>query len=246
MSREHRPAIHVGCAGWAIPAGVADRFPAGRSALERYARRFRAAELNSTFHRAHRASTYARWFAATGPSFRFAVKVSKEITHERRLEDAVGPLERVLAETAVLGAKRGPLLVQLPPSLPFDSAIVPAFFDGLRARFDGAVACEPRHASWFAADVDALLARYDVARVAADPARVPQAASPGGSPSLVYYRLHGSPVTYRSPYSAAYLAERAVELRAAAASGSEVWCIFDNTASGAAAGDALQLVELLR
>lgn len=106
-----------------------------------------------------------------------------------------------------------------------------------------ALACEPRHASWFTAAVNDLLAELRVARVAADPARVPEAAKPGGWPALRYWRLHGSPVMYRSSYR-----DRIGHYAAAIAQGpnAQNWCIFDNTASSAAIGDALALAEAMR
>ena len=98
------------------------------------------------------------------------------------------------------------------------------------------------HESWFADDVDAFLAEREVARVAADPAKVPRAADPGGWKGLRYHRLHGSPRTYYSSYSREYLEALAARLRAETV---ETWCIFDNTASGAALGNALDLRDLL-
>ena len=198
-------AVRVGCAGWSIPREHAGRFPEVGSHLVRYAQRFPAVEVNSSFYRPHRPSTYARWAAETPEDFAFSLKVPKEVTHERRLVDADEPLDRFLAETAALGAKRGPLLVQLPPSLAFDAGTASSFFAALRGRYNGAVACEPRHPSWFTPEADRLLSDHEVARVAADPAVVPQAAEPGGWGGLVYYRLHGSPKVYHSAYPAAYL-----------------------------------------
>ena len=86
-----------------------------------------------------------------------------------------------------------------------------------------------------------MLRQYEVARVAADPARVPEAARPGGWPGLVYFRLHGSPRTYYSAYMEEALAALATELQAR--TGAEVWVIFDNTAAGAALPDALELLR---
>ena len=88
--------------------------------------------------------------------------------------------------------------------------------------------------------MEAFLAERRVARVAADPAVVPRAADPGGWGGLRYFRLHGSPVTYRSPYSDDYLDALTARLRAGD------WCIFDNTASGAALGNAVGVLERLR
>jgi uncharacterized protein YecE (DUF72 family) len=200
-------------------------------------------EINSSFHRPHRPATYARWSAAVPASFRFAVKVPKTITHGLRLRQAGDLLEIFLAEAGGLGDKLGCLLVQLPPSLDFEPAAVAGFFEELRALVSVSidVACEPRHPSWFTPEAEDLLRELSVARVAADPARVPEAAEPGGWRGLSYYRLHGSPKMYYSAYSEEYLDAVAARLRADTAAGRSVWCIFDNTTLGAATRNALDL-----
>ena len=140
-----------------------------------------------------------------------------------------------------LGDRLEILLVQLPPSLAFEPAVADAFFGDLRRRWQRHVVCEPRHASWFEGEAGALLTEWRIAGVAADPARVPAAAEPGGWRGLTYFRLHGSPVPYRSSYDDGRL--EAYAARIAAATG-PVWCIFDNTASSAATSDALKLKGL--
>ena len=150
-----------------------------------------------------------------------------------------------MAEAAGLGSRLGCLLVQLPPGLDFDPAAAAGFFAALAARSTAPVACEPRHPGWFTDEAGALLAGAGVARVAADPARVPAAAEPGGAPETVYFRLHGSPRVYYSPYPAEYLEALAGRLARCAAAAREVWCIFDNTAMGAATGNALDLLSRL-
>lgn len=245
MDNEESPlVIRVGCAGWSVPKEHAARFPEEGSHLARYAGRFPAVEINSSFYRPHRPATYARWAASAPPGFRFAVKVPREITHGRRLAGPEELLDRFLAECGSLGDALGPLLVQLPPSLAFDGAVAVPFFAALRARFAKDVVCEPRHPSWFRPDAEQVLIRHQVARVAADPAPVPPAAQPGGWKGLVYYRLHGSPRVYYSAYPEPYLATLATTLREAARS-APVWCIFDNTAQGAATDDALAVIERL-
>ncbi|MDB4948939.1 MAG: hypothetical protein JWM27_1588 [Gemmatimonadetes bacterium] len=243
------PPARIGCAGWSIPRGEQARFAEGGSHLERYASRFGAVEINSSFHRPHRPSTYARWADAVPPSFRFSAKLPKTITHTRRLVDAEPLLDTFLAESARLGGRLACLLAQLPPSLAFDDTVADAFFTALRGRFPGGLACEPRHASWFdgvSGDAaDALLAAHRVARVAADPARVPVAGQAGGWSGLAYHRLHGSPRIYYSSYPPESLDALAARIAADRARGAEVWCIFDNTASGAATGNALDLLAQL-
>ena len=200
-----------------------------------------AVEINSSFHRPHRRATYERWAATVPDDFAFAVKMPKTITHEARLLAADALLDRFLEESGGLGTKRGPILIQLPPSLAFDPDIAAGFFAMLRKRTGVRLACEPRHPSWFAADADALLAGCRVARIAADPALVPAAALPGGWAGLAYFRMHGAPRIYYSDYDAERLNQIGRQMQTAAAAGAEVWCIFDNTADGHALGNALAI-----
>lgn len=232
----------IGCAGWSIPRGESARFPRDGSHLERYARVLPAVEIDSSFYRSHRPQTYERWAGSVPEGFRFAVKAPREITHIRRLADPTAVLRRFLDEVGALGGRLGPILVQLPPGLAFDESEARAFFEALRELHAGLVACEPRHASWFGPAAGALLEAFEVARVAADPAPVPEAGRPGGWRGLAYYRLHGSPELYRSSYSPPFLDALAASL-ASLAREATVWCVFDNTATGAATANALALLD---
>jgi uncharacterized protein YecE (DUF72 family) len=234
---------YVGCAGWSLTGSMKERFPGSGSHLERHASRLPAVEIDSSFYRRHKPSTYARWAASVPVSFRFAVKVPRAMTHEARLSGALR-IDEILLDVGELGSKLGPLLVQLPPSLAFERSTAAGFFQALRKQFDGDLVCEPRHPSWFAADVDGILQEYSVARVAADPAAVPSGAEPGGWPGLVYYRLHGSPRRYHSAYSEEYVQKLSRQLALHARS-TPTWCIFDNTAEGAALANALDLWQRL-
>lgn len=237
--------LRIGCAGWSIPRHLASRFPEGGSHLERYARVFPAVEIDSSFYREHKPETYARWARSVPAGFRFAVKVPREITHFRKLSRPQGPLKSFLTGVGELGRNLAPLLVQLPPSLAFNKTRAGSFFRLLRSLHRGPVVCEPRHLSWLDPEADALLRRHHVGRVAADPVRDPRAAELGGWPQLVYFRLHGRPKVYYSAYSEEYLVSLADRLRALPA-GARLWCIFDNTAAGAAPVNALRLLELTR
>jgi len=236
------PIIRIGTAGWSIPRATAGRFDSVGTHLHRYSRRFPCAEINSSFHRPHSAATYAKWRDSTPPDFRFAVKMPRAITHDLKLQDAREPLVTFLGQTDALAAKRGPILVQLPPSLSFDVSIVTRFLELLRVFTNGPVVCEPRHATWFSAKVASLLDRYGVSRVAADPPPVPEAAVVGGYPRVAYWRLHGSPRKYWSRYDEDAIATVAAAVRRVTTA-EEVWCVFDNTASGAALENAWELQE---
>jgi uncharacterized protein YecE (DUF72 family) len=235
--------VRIGTAGWTIPRHVASEFPSDGTSLERYAARFSCAEINSSFHRPHRQSTWQRWRDSVPAGFRFSAKLPKTITHQQRLADSSDLVAAFLGEVAHLGDRLAVLLVQLPPSLVFDRAVAAAFFADLGNRTPARLACEPRHPSWFEHEADALLGHHQIARVAADPARVAAAAVPGGWPGLRYWRLHGSPEIYRSSY-AGRLGPYADQIEEAARS-ADCWCIFDNTASSAATSDALALAELI-
>jgi uncharacterized protein YecE (DUF72 family) len=234
----------VGTAGWSIPVKDAEHFAVEGTSLQRYAGRFRGVEINSSFHRPHRASTWAKWAESVPDDFRFSVKMPKTISHQAKLKDCTGLLDIFLEEAGGLGDKLAVLLLQLPPKLAFDEALVGDFLGELKARTSVQIACEPRHPSWFDPPADALLERLEVARVAADPSVVEQAAVPGGWRGFSYWRLHGSPVIYRSPYAGPRLDAYAAQVREAA-QGREAWCMFDNTASSAATADALELMAKL-
>ena len=245
-SHGHGP--RVGTAGWSIPRESAAAFPGEDQHLHRYARVLSCAEINSSFHRSHKASVYERWASSTPPGFRFSAKLPRTISHDSGLVGTKALLARFLDEVAGLGEKLAVLLVQFPPSLAFDAGVVVPFFSDLRRRCTKALVCEPRHASWFDAPAEATLIECRVGRVAADPARVAAAAVPGGwlGPSddgreaVVYHRWHGSPQVYRSRYEPSWLRARAEDL-ARWPQGTDRWCIFDNTASGAALPNALEM-----
>ncbi|WP_263262463.1 DUF72 domain-containing protein [Pseudomonas sp. RIT-PI-S] len=231
--------LYLGCAGWSLPREQWPRFQPDGSHLERYASRFNAVEINSSFYRPHRASTYARWAAAVPPGFRFSVKVPRQITHDARLNACEPALAEFLDQCMALGDRLGCLLVQLPPSLAYDPPTACAFFAALRQRYSGPVVLEPRHPSWLQARE--LLQAQRIGWVEADPAPLGEAA-PQGWEGVAYVRLHGSPKIYYSAYAEPVLQALAARLAAAAV---PTWCIFDNTAAGAAVPDALWVLEHL-
>ena len=237
--------IHVGTAGWSIPRAEQERFPPGESHLARYSQVLQAVEINTTFYRSHGPATFERWAASVPRAFRFSIKIPREITHDQRLAGCSDLMGDFLAGIAPLRSKAACLLVQLPPSLAFDARVARGFFTSLRKKFDRDVALEPRHASWFTDRVDRLLTGFEVARVAADPSRAEGDSEPGGWRGLAYFRLHGSPRTYYSSYRDDYLQTLAGKLSSLRRRRITAWCIFDNTASGAATGDALKTLQRL-
>lgn len=235
------PSLLVGCAGWSVPGAHADAFPLVGSHLQRYASRFPAVEINSSFYRSHRPQTYARWADAVPAAFRFSVKLPRAISHDGRLAGCDALIAQFVAEAGALGDKLGCILVQLPPSLQFDAARDHAFFSLLTNSVNCMVACEARHASWFGTQATALLTSMGVTRVQADPP-VGQSGAFVPTTAAAYLRLHGSPKVYYSSYSEQQIDALTRQL-CTTASQADAWCIFDNTASGAATGNALFMLE---
>jgi len=150
--------LYIGTAGWGIPGIHARHFDSEGTHLIRYSRRLNCAEINSCFYREHKTETYRKWAGAVPDDFRFAVKVPRTVTHEGELRaQSKEALQRFLHQTSALGEKRGPVLLQVPPSLVFDKAATLSFFSMFRALYDGPAVLEPRHVSWFGAEPDSIL-----------------------------------------------------------------------------------------
>ena len=177
-------------------------------------------------------------------SFRFSVKAPKAITHEASLICASEPLKIFLAEVNILGTKLGPILFQLPPKAAFNSTVSEAFFTLLREQHSGPTVLEPRHPSWFTPQANHLLQKFPNRPRRSGSSAIPRRVLCRWMDQLLYCRLHGSPRMYYSAYPEKYLQALAAAIMKQHAK--EVWCIFDNTASGAALGDAQTLVGLVK
>jgi uncharacterized protein YecE (DUF72 family) len=161
--------LSIGTSGWQYRDWRDSFYPAGlpqRLWLEQYATRFPTVEVNNAFYRLPERSTFEQWRDRTPADFRFAVKMSRFLTHVRRLRDPAEPVGRFLDRAAGLGDKLGPVLLQLPPTLRADLAAL----DETLARFPPRVrvVVEPRHDSWFTDDCRRLLERHGTALCWAD------------------------------------------------------------------------------
>ncbi|MCF1470056.1 DUF72 domain-containing protein [Agrobacterium vitis] len=228
----------IATAAWSIPKTVADQFAQEGSGLTRYASVFNGVEINSTFYRRHKTSTFVRWAESVPDSFRFSVKIPKEITHTRAMQDIEEPFGTFLEDIAPLGEKRGPLLCQLPPSLSFNGEKIEAAFKTMRDADSGRIVIEVRHKSWTSAEATDLLKTYEIDRVLADPAPVWPLEDFKEAPC--YVRLHGKPKIYYSSYKDDDISSFSKLLAP------DSWCVFDNTASGAAIENALKMKGLMR
>ena len=232
----------IGTAAWTIPADFRSSFSPDGSHLKRYSQIFNSVEINSTFYKFHRAATFEKWASETPDDFQFSFKLHKSFTHESDLKPGVQALKEFFNDVKHLGSKGKVLLLQFPGKIEFHPAKMERFYELILRNFNGHIVIEPRNESWLSLKSRQLLKDYKISKVIADPERCLSSLKGITSYSgITYYRLHGSPVIYRSAYTQAYLKRLSKELRAL----KNAWCIFDNTTFGAATGDALKLKGLL-
>lgn len=230
-------------AGWSNPPNKRAARDPDQTHLSYYAAHFSCVEINSSFYRPHRSTTYARWRDETPATFRFSVKMPRSVTHESRLRHCAAEVSRFYEQIVGLQPKLAAVLVQLPPSFEFNGRTVRTFFNSVRHLPGTKLVCEPRHPSWFTSAAENALHEAGVSRVAADPACCPGAEAPGAGRRFAYFRWHGAPRMYYSKYSEAQLALFAAIVRKGRAT--ETWCVFDNTARHASWDNALQLLTAL-
>jgi uncharacterized protein YecE (DUF72 family) len=207
--------------------------------LEYYVQHFDTVELNATFYRLPKPETFENWNARTPDHFLWALKASKYITHTKRLKDPGEPLDRFYTAASGLKEKLGPILFQLPPSLPFDEKEFERFCQSLhRSRRH---TLEARHPSWISDRLFAILKNYNIALCIADTAgRYPY--HEVVTADFVYVRLHGSTKLYASEYSEGELKTWAEKIKAW---GKDTYLYFDNDFSGYAVKNAKRLKEIL-
>ena len=245
-----RGKCYIGTSGWSYPDWAKGRFyPKGLKQgewLPFLARHFNTVELNASFYRLPRPEYIDRWREVTGGRFRFAVKLWRRVTHEKRLDDCDAELESFLRVVNELGPKRGPLLVQLPPSLHKEIALLDEFLANVEqaaGRSRWRVAVEFRNRDWLCDEVSRLLDRHRAALCLADLPRC-SVTEPNDAP-FVYVRRHGPGGGYRGCYTPEHIAADAKQVGAWLAAGRDVYVYYNNDIDGHAVDNAGQLMEAI-
>jgi uncharacterized protein YecE (DUF72 family) len=240
--------LHIGTSGWSYKHWSGPFYPEGvkpAKYLEYYVTEFDCVELNASFYRTPSVKTVEGWARRTPVSFRFCIKMSQFITHRKKLVDTAEPLGRFLAVFDPLRERLGPFLVQLPPSLQFDTSVAESFLQLLAShRNTGEFALEARHDSWFTPESLSLLRHYGIASVIADSGGRFAEADALTSPT-VYLRFHGRGGLYSSPYSTDELTSFACKIKIWLAEGRQVWAFFNNDIDGHAVHNARELHALV-
>lgn len=232
-------AMRIGCSGWTYQDWRGTFYPPGikdRERLEYYATQFDTAEINASFYRLPSEETVAGWARRAPAGFQFAWKLSRFITHNKKLKDAADSVALVYGRMAPLGEKQGPTLIQLPPQLRRNDERLAAF---LKLLPRGRHTVEFRHPSWYEPAIFRLLADFDAALCISDHHSAP---SPWEvTAGWVYVRGHGPSGRYFGRYSDEALDRWARQLDGWRVEGRDVYVYFDNDMKSAAPQDALSL-----
>ncbi len=235
----------IGTSGWSYYSFKGIFYPEGlksRDWLSYYAEHFNAVEINATFYRLPRKSTFEKWYNETPQDFVFSVKASKVITHVKRLKDVEEELAKLLERASALKEKLRVLLFQLPPSLKFDKELLSDFLSRLPTNYLNVI--EVRHKSFHCEEFFEICRKYNVCLCFSDCGKkYPYAWFEVQTAPFLYVRLHGSPDIYVSNYSKERLKELASWLKSFQAK--EIFVFFDNTAKGYAVLNALEFKSLL-
>jgi len=239
-----RGRVRVGCSGWQYRHWRGDFYPSGLPLtrwFEHYASVFDTVEINNSFYRLPERATFASWARRAPPTFEFAVKASRFLTHMKKLKDPEEPIERLFSRMRALGTHLGPVLYQLPPGWKVDVDRFAAFLAALPGDVRHVV--EFREPSWYAPEVLRMMAERRVALCLHDmPGSAPERVRTG---PFVYVRFHGAGQKYGGAYPERRLQGWASWLDGQRADGCDVYAYFNNDVGGQAPRDAVALRRLM-
>jgi uncharacterized protein YecE (DUF72 family) len=211
--------------------------------LQFCAERFTAVEVNGTFYRLQKQSTFEKWRAETPDTFQFAIKGHRYVTHNKKLLDAEESVIRCRESASPLGERLAAVVWQLPASLKKDAQRLENFLHALRTWNSTRHSIEFRHKSWFDDEIAGCLRRHAVAVCMSDAPDWPMWEQL--TTDMVYIRLHGHTRKYASNYSKPTLKRWATHIGHWLKENRSVHVYFDNDAEGAAPRNALTLLEIL-
>ncbi len=236
---------HIGTSGWHYDHWRDIFYPAKLAKarwLEFYARHFDTVELNNSFYRLPSEDAFTNWHNSSPPDFTFAVKVSRFITHIKRLKNSEEPLEKFITRAKILEEKLGPLLYQLPPNLHRNDEVLESFLSNLPPGMQHVF--EFRHPSWLEDKVFDILRQHHVGLCVFDMPSL--TCPPVATADFAYVRFHGSSGLYSSCYSDEELADWARKIASLAANLKAVYIYFNNDIEGFAVRNAETLRSYLQ
>ena len=241
--------IHIGTSGWSYKGWKGLFYPQGLPTtkwLQHYAGFFDSTEINGSFYRLPSVETVAKWSQTVPDDFVFCPKMSRYLTHMKKLREPEDPLERFFTVFEPMKAKMGPVLVQLPSLLKFNNDVAEHFYRLLKFNYHPhEFVLEVRHESWLQVDSLTLLTQYGIGLVISQSGNVFPYAEMVTAKNI-YLRFHGPEELYASPYSDAMLQAYAMKIKQWMTDGHSVWAYFNNDIHGYAPADAQRLAALVK
>lgn len=239
--------VYIGTSGWSYKHWKELFYPKSlKSTLwfDHYARFFDTTEINTSFYHLPRPETVQNWALRAPEGFVFAPKMSRFLTHMKKLHDPGPPLEKFFDRFAPLLPNLGPVLVQLPAMVTFKREVAEPFFDALLQFPDQSFVLEIRHESWLEREPIRLMNHYNVGLVISQSGECfPY--SEEVTATNIYLRFHGPEELYASEYTDEQLKHYAKKIRKWVKEGYSVWAYFNNDIHGYAFADALRLKKIL-
>jgi len=236
---------YIGTSGWHYDHWRDRFYPEKLSKpqwLEFYASHFTTVELNNSFYRLPSEAAFTTWYNSSPTNFIFAVKVSRFITHIKRLKNSEEAVENFITRAKILKEKLGPLLYQLPPNMHRNDVVLASFLSNLPQGMKHVI--EFRHQSWLEEEVFKILRKYNIGLCIFD---MPSFTCPlVATADFAYIRFHGSSGLYSSCYSDEELANWAKGLASLATNLKAAYIYFNNDAEAFAVRNAKTLRSYLQ
>jgi len=239
--------IHVGTSGWSYKHWTGLYYPKQvkiKEYLSFYAQEFCTAEINNSFYRLPKETTLLNWITMVPDHFKFCPKMSRYLSHMKKLHDATEPVERFCSLFDAIKERLGPVLIQLPAGFHFHPELTEEFYQILETKNDFRFAMEVRHESWLSDESIRLMKRYQICLVFADSDQFPYHEEI--TTKDIYVRLHGPSQLYASSYDDNYLTDFARKLKRWRSDGHEIWVYFNNDVHGYAIANARRTLELIK
>lgn len=241
--------IHIGTSGWSYKDWKGLYYPENMKStdwLNFYAKQFDITEINTRLYHLPKKQTVVNWTEKVPDNFRFCPKISRYITHIKRLKDSEESLEKFFDVFEPMKNKMGPVLVQLPPSLKFDATVAEHFFKVLKHDYrEYEFAFEVRHETWLHNDSLDLMAKYDIAFVVSQ-SGVGFPYSEMVTSKNIYIRFHGPEQLYASLYTDEMLQSFADKFKKWIKEGHIIWVFFNNDFYGYAIQNAETLKKIMK
>jgi len=199
--------LYIGCSGFYNNDWKGSLYPEdakSKDFLTLYSQAFNCVEINSTFYRKPTAKTLLKWAEETPDDFRFFIKIPKTISHEKRLHDCREEISKFCLHIQNhLKEKLSGFLYQFPPSFKNTPENISLILDSLDFSYLNVI--EFRHESWWRDEIFSLLKDRQIAFSGVSfPGNLPEDVIIN-HPGILYYRLHGTPVLYKSEYSEEFI-----------------------------------------